>query len=97
MSSEEATVGSYKFEVQRKQFEMQQLRSRFSVVDGRNQALQKEVDGLRAKLTQAPSTEIAMPPDGLQMISGRQVLPWSQRLMAGRVESTGAEVGYYRF
>eukprot|EP00971_Amphidinium_carterae_P105238 2083980-Amphidinium_carterae.1 len=55
---------------------MQELKSRFSVVDGRNQTLQKELEGLRGKMSLAPGTELAMPHDGFQMSSGRQVLPW---------------------
>eukprot|EP00971_Amphidinium_carterae_P103605 2051432-Amphidinium_carterae.1 len=58
-----------------------------------NQTVQKEVEDLRGRLSQVPSTEMAMPPDGFPMHSGRQVVPWSQGLMTGRVESTGAEAG----
>eukprot|EP00971_Amphidinium_carterae_P306107 6083643-Amphidinium_carterae.1 len=60
---------------------MQELRPIFSVVDGRNQTLQKELEGRRGKVSQAPTTEVAMPHDGFQMSSGGQVLLWSQRLI----------------
>eukprot|EP00971_Amphidinium_carterae_P024058 474934-Amphidinium_carterae.1 len=50
------------------QIEMQGLRSRFSEIDGKSQTLQKEINGLGGKPSQAPSTEIVTPTDAFQML-----------------------------
>eukprot|EP00971_Amphidinium_carterae_P080674 1595972-Amphidinium_carterae.1 len=68
---------------------MQELQSQFEVVDGRNQALRKEVKSLRSRLSQVLGDEIALPSDGFQSRVGWQVLPWSQRVLSGWVEATG--------